>query len=148
MRFTCSVSLSFETLIDHHGRRLGGGRIDTVVHIMCSSSEGCAANQTMVDNNILVLNTAFDGTGFSFNLVEIKEVYKDNWLHVVYGSSDEKDMKEFCAVDPLSTFYIYVADLAGGLLGWATFPYMYAEASPMHGVVILGESCPGGSASP
>jgi len=75
-------------------------------------------------------------------------VQNETWLHVAYGSSDEEEMKEYCAVDPLSTFNIYIADLAGGLLGWATFPDMYTENSTMHGVIVLGKSCPGGSASP
>lgn len=41
---------------------------------------------------------------------------------------------------------VYSADLAGGLLGWATFPKK--KGGSMDGVVLLDESLPGGSASP
>ena len=56
-------------------------------------------------------------------------------------------MKSSLAVDPISTLNFYLCNLGGGLLGYATFPDMYPEDSPMHGVVCLTQSLPGGTAN-
>ena len=38
--------------------------------------------------------------------------------------------------------------MTGGTLGYAYYPNSFPETDNRHGVVILDESCPGGSASP
>ena len=54
-------------------------------------------------------------------------------------------MKQALAIDPATTLNFYFCNIGGGLLGYATFPDMYAEDSYMHGVVCLFASLPGGS---
>jgi len=44
-------------------------------------------------------------------------------------------MKKKLAIDPTHTLNFYTAGLSGGLLGWAVFPWSYAEDNYMHGVV-------------
>lgn len=132
-----------------NGRKLTGGVIETVVHVMCNDNgSGCAATQAMVDDQMVVLNVGFAKTGFSFNLKKTNFINNSVWLNVGFNSDEE--MKTSLAEDPATTFNVYIADLGDGLLGWATFPDMFRgdEGSKQHGVVILGDSLPGGSAEP
>lgn len=132
-----------------NGRKLSGGEINTVIHVICNDNgSGCKATQQMVDEQMNVMNAAYSGTGLSFNLLETKYKNYSAWTSVGYGSTEEFNMKNTLAVDPATTFNVYITDLTGGLLGWATFPDMYAEGDKMHGVVNLAQSLPGGSASP
>ncbi len=43
---------------------------------------------------------------------------------------------------------MYLNNMGGGLLGWATFPWEYAANTAKDGVVVLSASLPGGSAAP
>eukprot|EP00804_Cyclotella_cryptica_P011809 CCRYP_019518-RA/>CCRYP_019518-RA protein AED:0.03 eAED:0.03 QI:710/1/1/1/1/1/2/225/229 len=95
-----------------------------------------------------VLNQDFAAYGFSFDHADTVYANKSAWLMVGYDSPTETDMKQALAVDPATTFNIYVTDLEENLLGWATFPSMYPEDDFMHGVVILGGSLPGGTSVP
>jgi PKD repeat protein len=95
-----------------------------------------------------VLNAAYSGTGFSFTLASIDRTYNTRWSTHRYGTNNERRMKQALAIDPATTFNIYLCDIGGGLLGYATFPDMYPEDSYMHGVVALYASLPGGTAAP
>ena len=85
-----------------------------------------------------VLNAAYAGTGFSFTLASIDRTYNTQVVHAsLRQPSNERKMKEALAIDPATTFNIYLCNIGGGLLGYATFPDMYPEDSYMHGVVAL-----------
>lgn len=100
---------------------------------------------------MIALNAGYATTGFSFTVVNTTFTNNTSWNSVGSGSFAEKSMKNSLAVDPAHNFNVYACNtLAGGLLGWATFPTMYKgdENNKMHGVVVLGGSLPGGSAFP
>lgn len=129
--------------------QLQGGAIRTVVHVICANDgSSCSASNQMVVDQMSVLNEDFAGYGFSFVHVDTVYTNKSAWLTVGAGSAKEVAMKKALAVDPATTFNVYVTGLADGLLGWAYFPQMFPEDSFMHGVVILGGSLPGGTATP
>lgn len=68
---------------------------------------------------------------------------------VGFQSAAETQMKQALAIDPARTFNVYLANLGGGLLGWAWFPWSFSqgEAYFMHGAVILTASLPGAAPS-
>jgi hypothetical protein len=122
--------------------------IPVVFHVI--SEDGTAANgnisQTLVNNQMNVLNAAFAASGFSFTLQATNRVTNAAWYPIVYGSSTERAMKTALRVGGMETLNIYTGDLSDNLLGWATFPK--SKLSATDGVVILDQSVPGGSAAP
>lgn len=99
---------------------------------------------SMLEAQIDVLNSAFAGTGYSFTLASADWTRKKRW----YQFNNEDSIKSSLAIDPAHNLNIYVAGIGDGLLGWAYFPDSYPESHYMHGIVLLNESLPGGTATP
>ena len=102
---------------------------------------------TQIADQLAVLNAAYAGSGFQFSLRGTTRTRNTTWYNGCAKSSVERSMKRSLAVDPAHTLNIYSCGLGSGLLGYATFPSYYAESSYMHGVVVLNQSFPGGSAT-
>jgi hypothetical protein len=96
---------------------------------------------------VKVLNEDFAGTGFHFSLAGIDRRKSSTWFAMAPGSMEERAAKDALAKDPARVLNIYTAGPAN-LLGWAVFPWAYAESSKLHGVVLLYSTLPGGSAAP
>lgn len=115
-------------------------------HTITDGSKG-ALSASEINSQISVLNNAYSGSGFSFTLAGTDTTNNAGWYNDLgHGSSAERSMKTALRKGTNADLNIYTADLAGGLLGWATFPQK--RVNSMDGVVILDESLPGGSASP
>ena len=95
-----------------------------------------------------VLNTAYENTAFSFSLAGTTVTANDSWYTAGYGSAAEAEMKTTLRVGSAEDLNIYVNNMGGGLLGWATFPSDYASNPIKDGIVILNETMPGGNAVP
>jgi hypothetical protein len=126
-----------------------GGTVDVAFHVVYRThrgqTEGNISN-TMIDAQIDVLNDAFAGTGFSFNLVSIDRTNSKKWFTGCYNQ--ESQMKNSLAIDPANTLNVYTCSPSGGILGWAYLPWSLPESHKLHGVVLLHSSLPGGSAAP
>ena len=122
--------------------------IGVYVHIIQSSSGEGSASQSQVGRQINVLNGAFAGTGFQFNLISTDYTLNDAWYVVGPGTTAEKDMKTALHQGTADDLNLYIAHIGGGLLGWSTFPSGYASAPWKDGVVVLDDSLPGGNADP
>ncbi len=130
--------------------------VDTYVHVIRSGTAVSQGNipDSMIDSQMDVLNKSFRGqTGgqsstFRFLLKGITRTTNSSWYSVGMGSSAETQMKTALRVGDKRTLNIYLANLGGGLLGWATFPTSVAGNLTMDGVVCLNQSLPGGSATP
>lgn len=133
-------------------QQTGGAVIPVIFHVIYTIRRGVEEGNipdSMITAQMEVLNDSFAGTGFSFTLNQInrhmsKKFYQDCYIQDQY-------MKQEYSVDPANNLNIYTcspkADLAG-LLGYAYFPNAAPEDDIIHGVVLLDESLPGGSASP
>ena len=116
--------------------------------IQSSTSANGGVTDTMIKNQISVLNSAFSGSNISFSLVSIDRTTNNTWFTAAYGSTAESQMKNALRKGGKESLNLYSANIGGGLLGWATFPSDYAAKPKMDGVVMLAQSMPGGTATP
>jgi len=116
-------------------------------HIITTNTGAGDVQDSQLDTQIAVLNAAYAGSGFQFVKQGYSRARNTTWYNGCAQASIERQIRKSLAVDPTHTFNVYTCGLGGGLLGRATFPWMYPENSFMHGVVMLNASLPGGSAT-
>lgn len=96
------------------------------------------------------MNTAYESTGYSFNLVDTDFTTNDDWAAAEYGSDTETEMKAALKQGSYADLNLYLlSDLGGGLLGFCYFPQAdpTADDLALDGCVCLADSMPGGSAT-
>ncbi|WP_437673257.1 zinc metalloprotease [Sorangium sp. So ce131] len=103
---------------------------------------------SMINEQIGVLNAAYASTGFSFTLVSTDRTTNSTWYTMRQGSRTEKNVKAALRRGTKADLNIYTANVGGGLLGWATFPSSADANLASDGVVLLYSSLPGGDAIP
>lgn len=132
----------------------GDTTINVYVHIITNTSGAGNVSDTAVANQIAVLNNAYSGatggfnTKFRFALAGIDRTANNTWYTVGYGTTAETQMKTALRKGTKRDLNLYLANIGGGLLGWATFPWDYAANPAKDGVVCLTASIPGGTAAP
>ena len=129
------------------GRAGATGQIKVAWHVIYNGSTGNVP-QSQIDAQIAYMNSRYSGTGFSFVLASVDRTNNRQWFSMTPGTSRESNAKNTLAIDPLHRFNVYTCAPGQSLLGWATFPWSYAENSKMHGVVIHYASLPGGTLAP
>lgn len=125
-----------------------GGVIDVYFHVIMDSNGDGGARASQIDRQIRVLNGAFNQWGWVFNLVAVDYTANDAWYTAGYGSREERELKTALRQGSGDDLNIYVNNMGGGLLGWATFPSSYQGQPDMDGVMLLTDSLPGGDAAP
>ncbi len=127
----------------------GTQTVNVYAHVIQSAiGAGFVADGDIVAQ-IAVLNAAYAASDVTFDLVGTPtRTNNDAWYNLTQGSTAEAQMKATLRQGTADDLNIYIANLQGGLLGWATFPSSYARAPKQDGVVILNSSLPGGSAVP
>jgi len=125
-----------------------GGVINVYVHVITSSSGAGNVPDSQINDQIAVLNAAYASTGWGFQLVSTDRTANDAWYTMTPGTTAEAQAKAALHQGTADDLNIYSANIGGGLLGWATFPWNYASRPSMDGVVVLYSSLPGGSATP
>ena len=126
------------------GRASATGQIKIAWHVIYNGSTGNVA-QSAIDAQIAYMNARYAGTGFSFVLASVDRTNNRQWFSMTPGTAKESNAKNALAIDPVHRFNVYSCAPGQGLLGWATFPWSFAESSKLHGVVLHYGSLPGGS---
>lgn len=131
------------------GIAVTGGTINVYWHVIRKGTGAANGDisDTMIQNQINVLNAAYASTGWQFNLVSTDRTTNATW-YTSSGGSSESAMKNALRKGTADDLNIYSNNMGGGLLGWATFPSSYSSQPKMDGVVVLYSSLPGGSAAP
>ena len=134
--------------------RATGGTIPVYVHVIRDAAGNGDVSDTRIAQQIAVLNAAYGGstggvnTGWSFSLVSTDRTNNSSWYTAGYGTTAESQMKNALRQGSADDLNLYLNNMGGGLLGWATFPNSYASKPKLDGVVCLSASLPGGSAAP
>lgn len=135
-----------EELKNNPEMEVSGGVINVYFHVVSSGSTGNISDG-MIASQMNVLNSAYAGWGYSFNLVSTDRTSNSTWFNGCYGSS-ETAMKNALHRGTARDLNVYTCNPSGGILGYATFPSSYNSAPLKDGVVLLYSSLPGGSAAP
>lgn len=125
------------------------GNIKVAFHVIYNpnNNEG-NLSQALIDAQIAKLNSDYAGTGFTFTLASVDRTGNRNWFTMTPGSSKETNAKNSLAITPATRLNFYTCKPGQGLLGWATFPWSYAQTDKRHGVVCHYASVPGGNLAP
>jgi hypothetical protein len=115
-------------------------------HVILASDGTGDISDEMIQDQIEVLNAAYAPYGVTYVLDIIDRTVNDTWFYNI--DSYESQVKQALAVDPYHYLNIYTAQPGNNILGWAYFPSSFPEGSPMHGLVLLYSTLPGGSAYP
>ena len=103
---------------------------------------------SMITNQMAVLNNAFAATGWAFSLVATTRTTNTTWFNGCYSSTTEMQIKNALRQGSADDLNIYSCNPSSGILGYATFPSGYSSNPKRDGVVLLYSSLPGGSAAP
>jgi hypothetical protein len=117
-------------------------------HIITDTAGHGVPTAKMLSDQTAVLNAAYAASGYGFSAASTDTHANDAWYTAEPGTQAEKDMKETLRIGGAADLNVYLNNMGGGLLGWATFPSDYSKSPLMDGVVVLTASLPGGSAAP
>lgn len=139
-----------EVMKDSPMPEVSGGTINVYFHVINKGTGIANGNipDSMITDQINVLNAAFAPTGWSFTLVSTDRTTNSTWYNGCYSSTTETQMKNALHKGTADDLNIYTCNPSGGILGYATFPSSYASNPAKDGVVLLHSSLPGGSAAP
>jgi hypothetical protein len=112
----------------------GRTEIPVIFHVISKDrgSGGGNLSDARIEAQIDVLNEAYAGTGFSFDLQKITRTVEPEWFNLISangatprlfrGSGKEIKMKQALHEGDAETLNMYSASLGQSLLGWAYFP--------------------------
>ncbi len=130
-------------------RPIGSVTVPVWVHVIRRGTG--VANGDIPDSwitaQIQVMNDAWIATAFRFQLAGTTRTTNTAWYDMA-GEAAELAAKTALKRGGPETLNIYVANLSGGLLGYAYYAEDAAAVGVLDGVVLLNQSLPGGNAAP
>ncbi|SYW76638.1 related to metalloprotease MEP1 [Ustilago bromivora] len=113
-------------------------------HVITDGTNG-KLTSSQISSSIQALNSGYSATGLSFYLAGSETTTNSNWFNNVnQGISAEAAMKNTLRKGGANALNIYTVNFAGGLLGYATFPWNYNSAPKNDGIALQWTSYPGG----
>ena len=117
--------------------------VNVSVHVIMSSSGLGNISDSMIQSQMNVLNQDFNSLKFQFVLRSIDYTLNDQWYTMGKNSDAERLAKNALHYGTAADLNVYLTNIGGGLLGWATFPANYFGNPNYDGVVVLSASLPG-----
>ena len=119
--------------------------INVYMHIITNNDRSLGnLSDTIIDDQLQVLNDAFNSNGFYFQEASRDYSPNSNWFSMSRSASSEIDAKQALRRGTGADLNFYTADLGDNLLGWATFPSSYtANFAYDDGVVSHYSTLPG-----
>lgn len=131
-------------------RVAGPIRVPVYVHVIQASADLGVIGPGRIASQIDVLNDSFNGTtggdntGFTFELIDTDVTINPAWSLLEPDTPQETAMKTALREGGARALNLYVIDLPAPMLGWGTFPYLYASEPVNDGIVVENDSLPGG----
>ncbi|KAF2213571.1 hypothetical protein CERZMDRAFT_120818 [Cercospora zeae-maydis SCOH1-5] len=124
-------------------------QIDVYIHVVTTESKRDAYTETMIQDQVTVMNDAYSSMGFSFKLAGSDFTIQDDWAAASAGGDEESQMKEALHMGSYADLNLYfLSDLGDGLLGFCYFPTESPSRSTrvLDGCINLAASLPGAEA--
>jgi pregnancy-associated plasma protein-A len=125
-----------------------GGNINVYFHVIVNESGDGVVSDTMISDQIRVLNGAFSVHGWTFTHAATDRVLNTDWFNMDSGSPEELAAKSALRRGSARDLNIYTANPGGAILGSASWPWDYSKSPVLDGVVVLYATLPGGTAVP
>ena len=110
-------------------------------HIIHEGQRGYLPNR-QIKAQMALLNRAYAPASLEFKVADVNLHENSARFRHQPGTDEEIEMKNALGKDTATSLNIYTAEPAGGLLGYATFPWWYRETPQLDGVVIHHASLP------
>lgn len=121
-------------------------RIPVAVHVIYSGKDGRVLDKN-IRTMIKTLNQGFQGSPFEFVLYKVDRTKNSTWVKTcLYDTPYEEEMKRRLAIEPDRVLNIYTCHTKSAsrqVRAYGVFPWMFPEASYMHGVVMDPSVLPG-----
>jgi hypothetical protein len=113
-------------------------------HIIHQGTQGYLPDRRL-KAQVALLNRTYAPASIQFKIADVNLHENQSWFTHEPGSDAEVEMKTTLGTDTAGSLNIYTAEPGGGLLGYATFPWWYADTPQLDGVVIHHASLPNAS---
>jgi hypothetical protein len=110
-------------------------------HIIHQGTQGYLPDRQL-KAQVALLNRTYAPVSVEFKIADVNLHENGAWFTHEPGSDAEVEMKATLGTDTARSLNLYTAEPGGGLLGYATFPWWYADTPQLDGVVIHHASLP------
>lgn len=121
-----------------------GGIIPVYFHVITGDGS-VPASAWLLTQQLDIMNSAYASTGWKFTFAGYDVTDHPSWMNIWPDSAAELQMKNALRAGSADDLNIYVSQLGGGQLGWASFPSSYTSNPKADGVVLDADVLPSGS---